>query len=192
MFHSSQTSCVVFTTLYHTTLCFYLCFLLALVLPWQYEMKHFTFKWHTIFFWKCKHLSVHHILYALLPLLPLPPHPSPHPLLWHWVLWLHVDLWYCAMWNLRPHFWSTVLELEHERRAWQGGNRKMNYRLLKLIWKPGYVLIQRWTVVGAAARRRRVVQHSGFLLVHINCAGAALTLICAAGFSIWASKSTIY
>lgn len=61
----------------------------------------------------------------------------------------------------------------------------MNYRLLKLIWKPGYVLIHRRTVVGVAAQRRRVVQHSGFLLVHINCAGAALTLICAADFKVY-------
>lgn len=53
--------------------------------------------------------------------------------------------WFLILCHVKPKtsFWSTVLQLECERRAWQEGNRKMNYRLLKLIWKPGDKLIHR-------------------------------------------------
>lgn len=70
-------------------------------------------------------------------------------------LWLHVDFWYCAMWNLKPHFWSTVLEQECERRtrALRGGNQKINWHLLKLIWKPENVLIYHLTFVGVTVQR---------------------------------------
>lgn len=63
--------------------------------------------------------------------------------------------WLCLCWLLilchvkpKTSFWSTVLQLACERRAWQGGNRENNYRLLKLIWKPGNSPPQSWDVQG--------------------------------------------
>lgn len=54
----------------------------------------------------------------------------------------------------KTSFWITVLQRECERRVWQGGNQKMNYRLLKLIWKPGDVLNHCLSFEGVTAQRR--------------------------------------
>lgn len=83
--------------------------------------------------------------------------------------------WFLISCHVKPKtsFRSTVLQLECERRAWQGGNWNMNYRLLKLIWKPGNVLIHR-LVICRCYSTETVVWHSGLLLTRINTAGAAV------------------
>lgn len=84
-------------------------------------------------------------------------------------LWLRVDFWYCAMWNLKTSFQSTVLQLECERRAWQVGNWKMNYHLVKLIWKPGNVLIHPPITCGCVQYRNGCVTFQDFTDSHQHC-----------------------
>lgn len=81
-----------------------------------------------------------------------------------------VACWFLILCHVKPKtsFWSTVLQLECERRAWQGGNRKINCRLLKLIWKLGNVLIHRLTFVSVAVLRR-LCDIQGFTHCYQHC-----------------------
>lgn len=78
--------------------------------------------------------------------------------------------WFLILCHVKPKtsFRSTVLQLECERRAWQGGNRKMNYRLLKLIWKLSNVLIHRLSFVGVTVQKQ-LCTIQGFIDSHQHC-----------------------
>lgn len=88
------------------------------------------------------------------------------PLLRHTEEATACDFWYCAMLKPKTSFWSTVFQLECEITAWQGGNWKMIYRLLKPIWKPVKVLIH--------SLHLWVSQYRNIQGEFINTAGAAL------------------
>lgn len=55
-------------------------------------------------------------------------------------LWLHVDFWYCAMWNLRPHF--EVLYYSWSVRGEHG--KEETERLIAIFWNWYGNLVMCW------------------------------------------------
>lgn len=86
-------------------------------------------------------------------------------------LWLHVDFWYCAMWNLQPHF--EVLYYSQSA-SWKHG-REETERWITAFWNWYGNLVMCWFFVyllKALELRNTCVTFRVFLTC-INTAGAA-------------------
>lgn len=102
-------------------------------------------------------------------------------------MWLHVDLWYCAMWNLRPHI--EVLYYSWSARGEHG--REETERWITVFWN-WYgnlvnVLIRRLTFVSVTVQKQSC-DIQGFTGSHQHCWSCFGKFCCRFAF-VWAFRN---